>query len=511
MKRISLFLITFLLYASCEEDQSIRHHYQTKGVIITTLEQDTQAKQLFESILSKSNSGRLQDQIELTEIYKYFDVNKDITNYSVSLPDTSDAYFDNLVVSKIGDSFYGFILRYRINEEQLSDDGFSGIIDRYNLDGDLIGTHHVPASDVSTGSGASNGRTKFISQCVVGYQSFCWQEYKVSTATGLPIPETMTTVCASEAVYGWCGDNAGPMPRPEDNGWGTYIPTTAGGTNPSGTQADPEGPNIVPTKQPSNYRSPVVIIEDEAATTSKANFLIDKWENSKIDDTELNKCMQPVVAALKDITNGSLGQIIQKFSGDTPGFNWKLKDGQLPADQNAFTSSLYDRTTGTITTTFDGRKFKKSTDLAVARTILHEAIHAYLTVYFKVDPSSATISFPQLVDDFKKNSFNGNLNSVQHAEFVRNFISQIALALEDFGKSKGYDLSKQFYEDLAWGGLTHTGQYDASGTPIESSWFKSAVPNATDRKRIVDVITVEQTGSTLQGVPKSQKGTNANC
>jgi len=66
----------------------------------------------------------------------------------------------------------------------------------------------------------------------------------------------------------------------------------------------------------------------------------------------------------------------------------------------------------------------------------------------------------------------------------------IAVALEEYGISKGHKLSSQFYNDLAWGGLTHTGAFDALGNPIETTWFQTAVPSSTDRKRIVDNITL---------------------
>ncbi len=65
--------------------------------------------------------------------------------------------------------------------------------------------------------------------------------------------------------------------------------------------------------------------------------------------------------------------------------------------------------------------------------------------------------------------------------------------------------------DLAWGGLTHTGAVDALGNPIETTWFQTAVPSSTDRKRIVDNITIKLTGKDFTGTTKIQQGTNAGC
>ncbi|GIV36404.1 MAG: hypothetical protein KatS3mg032_0783 [Cyclobacteriaceae bacterium] len=237
---------------------------------------------------------------------------------------------------------------------------------------------------------------------------------------------------------------------------------------------------------------------------------IDIWED-QIDDSQLKPCLKTILTDLKNISQGSVGQIIQKFSGSLPGYNWELKDGVLAGGQNAFTSQFYNRTTGTVTTTFDGSKFTSATDLSIARTILHESIHAYLIAYFRVDPLSARSSYPDLVNDYAQQVYGGDANQIQHGEFVRNFVNDIAIALEEYGKNKGYTHTTQFYKDLAWVGLTHTGVYDALGNPIETTWFQSSFPSATDRKRIVDTITIEQTGKDFSGTIKTQKGTNAGC
>jgi hypothetical protein len=164
------------LWASCENDEKLLVDWadkQTKGVIITDFEHDSQARELFQTILPKSGSGRINSGIEISEIYKYFDLQKDIINYSVSLPDTSSAYFENLVISKIGDDFYGFILRYIYNEDYLSGNGFQGLIQRYNLEGELIDENNIPNGETGGRYSNPSGRTKLIYQCVVGYESYC--------------------------------------------------------------------------------------------------------------------------------------------------------------------------------------------------------------------------------------------------------------------------------------------------------------------------------------------------
>lgn len=171
-----------------------------------------------------------------------------------------------------------------------------------------------------------------------------------------------------------------------------------------------------------------------------------------------------------------------------------MKDGTLTGGINANTSQLYNSATGTVTTIFDGSKFTNASDLSITRTILHESVHAYLVVYFRTDPLAASKSYPQLLQDYQQLQ---DANAAHHIEMTRSFVNDIAVALEEYGISKGYNLSSQFYQDMAWAGITRT------------SAFQSL--SQTDQDRIIDTILIELTGNDSQGNSQSQKGTNAGC
>ena len=119
------------------------------------------------------------------------------------------------------------------------------------------------------------------------------------------------------------------------------------------------------------------------------------------------------------------------------------------------------------------------------------------------------------------NVYNKNPNDTHHAEIVRNFVGDIALALKEFGIANGYNLSDQFYQDMAWGGLTDwikkdsNGNItrDSSGNPIfeETPWLKTTFPNASDRNRIRNIILIELTKKDRNGNTKAQKGTSTGC
>ncbi|WP_221887757.1 hypothetical protein [Chitinophaga polysaccharea] len=216
----------------------------------------------------------------------------------------------------------------------------------------------------------------------------------------------------------------------------------------------------------------------------------------KIDDSKLPPCMQKILAALKTLSKGSVANIVTKFAGNTPGYNWTVQDGRLSSNTNGETNSLYDSKTGTVTTTIDSKKFTSATDLSIARTILHESVHAYLVSFFGYEALNANATYPTMLQDWMK-SKKPNLNTVQHNEMVRSFIIDIANALEEYGRNKGYNLSRQFYDDMAWGGLTGTSAFKALST--------------SEQDRINNILVTEQSGLDTNGDQTKQSGKPGGC
>lgn len=178
--------------------------------------------------------------------------------------------------------------------------------------------------------------------------------------------------------------------------------------------------------------------------------------------------------------------------GDTPGYNWELKVGNLNG-QTASTNP-YDKVNKLSVTTFDTKSWPDATDLSFARTILHESFHAYLSSFFANDRSGFIKTYPEQVSDY---AIYSNWNIVHHEDFARSIVRQIGNDLENYGLLKGYSYSSQFYQDLAWGGLEGT------------TTFKN-LPEG-DRNRIHDVVNIELIGKDFQGIIKNQNGTKINC
>ena len=228
----------------------------------------------------------------------------------------------------------------------------------------------------------------------------------------------------------------------------------------------------------------------------------DLWEEENIDDTELEPCMQNVLNDLKNLEQG-VGRVIQQFDNSGPEFKWIVKSGQIEDDANASTSSRYNEG---VTTTFSTQNLDHASDLSTARTILHEAVHAYVVSVQTVYGDTAIRNAMLGVDWF---SVNLTINQDQGHPFIaQNYLNSIYGALKEYGESKGYQLEDKFYQDMAWGGLTH---HKTGGVREEAPWFQELVTDPDERERILNVLAIESNGHNLQGDRKIQKGGDGGC
>lgn len=222
----------------------------------------------------------------------------------------------------------------------------------------------------------------------------------------------------------------------------------------------------------------------------------------EIIDSLLNKCMKDV----KDILitqNGQVNALLRSFTNDnsfSPNYTWILKNNTLPSTDLAATGS-WDRTKRNVTTEIDDAKFSNASDLAIAKTLLHEGVHAYLVAYFANDPLNANKEYSVLFDEYIKTK-NPDLNALHHNEMARKFVEQISFSLRDYGNSLNYVFSsnyekERFYIDLAWGGL------------FETNVFKTL--SIDEQNRIKNVILIEQKGEDLSGTKRTQKGKTGGC
>jgi hypothetical protein len=216
-------------------------------------------------------------------------------------------------------------------------------------------------------------------------------------------------------------------------------------------------------------------------------------------DESLTPCQTAVLNDLKNMSasgQGMLAYIVQKFGGNATGYNWRFVSGNLPFGTFGSTGP-YDKTHRVITTTFDARQMRNASDLSVARTMLHEAVHAYVVTYFANSPQYANASYPDLVAAY---AAAGAANpNIPHHNFMgqQNWLSDLAWGLQQYGINRGHSLPDQYYADMAWGGL-------------EASIPFLSLPPA-DQNRISNLLRVEATGRDLSGNSQPQAGHSAGC
>jgi hypothetical protein len=174
--------------------------------------------------------------------------------------------------------------------------------------------------------------------------------------------------------------------------------------------------------------------------------------DDNIEDSLTHKCLKTLLDSIKNLKSGRIAEIIYNFSRDIPNWHWKVKEGTISGLAHAVTKSP--PLNGTITTTFDFNKLKGATNLAVVRTFMHEAVHAYLATYFYTDPVKFNLDYPEQLKWFYKTK-NPDLNDNQHNLMIKRFVGDIGLALKQYGEQIGLTIDSQIYMDLAWGGLDY--------------------------------------------------------
>ncbi len=216
---------------------------------------------------------------------------------------------------------------------------------------------------------------------------------------------------------------------------------------------------------------------------------VDDNFKDNIHDEKLNDCLKSVLADLKSANKADLKNIIEKsMNAKVPkGYEWTLGMDKSKISNRAGATTSWQN--GNVETHFDWNKLQNASDLSVARTMIHESVHAFLLHEFN-STVDASKNYPKLVEVWNKFQ---DRNKAHHAQMGATFINVIAKGLMAYGKSRGYNYSYQFYEDLSWGGLRY---YKTSNGIVMSDIYKATVPNQSDRNRIEKTIANEYNRST---------------
>ncbi len=168
-------------------------------------------------------------------------------------------------------------------------------------------------------------------------------------------------------------------------------------------------------------------------------------------------------------------------------FDYRIQNGNL-SGQNAVTN----RVQGVNIITLDNDYLKNATSLSIARTIIHETVHAYLWEQTKVQTDKSSLELLNIYWEKYKGSGDGRWPNTQHAA-MSNFILGIAVSLYNWDKKYGPtagSLPFDYYYKMAFGGLVKK----ENPTQLMDE-AKPYLPSGTSWDDILNLLDKEKSGN----------------
>jgi hypothetical protein len=371
-------LMLFLLSASCDDETPVSNDTEPK-ITMTDIHHETGVQELLSKIKTGSANGRVSSLEISGAFFKYEEPDSGILNYTFLLPDDSPAYYENLILSKQADGFYGYIYRYIPDSTQEADGSFQGTIKQFDLDGKQIGKFSIPFTRDTIYSG---GRTQLINQCIQSIDQVCVTEYEVRVVTDYPChcqyerKTAVGQVCTFSFNRGWCDDMTGVPPA----GGGTYVGIGDGPAPRSGSGSN--SGTVKPVK-----KNPVVVVPgNDLYVGDKCVACIENYLKDPCLKMVAKKVLDPAIAS-------SYNKLIQDIFNKNDKVNLIIREGDAEDMKNDDKKSANGWTepveshNGIVDIIIELNTEKLNSNVSqeyIASTIYHEAFHA-IVHYFDKD------------------------------------------------------------------------------------------------------------------------------
>ncbi len=230
-----------------------------------------------------------------------------------------------------------------------------------------------------------------------------------------------------------------------------------------------------------------------ANTVTKRAFVIEE----KIESTQLDPCSGQILNELKSLKQNDIAMIISRFGTPNSSYDWELITTSPSVLGNAAETDRRNGSTPFDYVTKIGPTYKnKATKISIARTILHEMLHAYMISHIDDVNAGNTVDIKKFIQLWQyirtKTAPGGSSQPAQHEYMAQRFIPPLRDALKEWDGAKQ---SIQYYVDLAWGALFNTNTFNHFH-PIGS----------TSRTRIMNRNSAEDNNSNSNGTrPKGTK------
>ncbi len=149
------------------------------------------------------------------------------------------------------------------------------------------------------------------------------------------------------------------------------------------------------------------------------------------------------------------------------------------------------------TTTMSDSYLHNATKLSIARTMIHEQVHAYINSVHKWKSGFQDLSLYKKLKAFAADQGITDIGKFHH-EFMANFINGMAYSLYEWdyknGAGKG-NLGWEYYKAMAYAGLSYDNNPDPNITElVDTDSFITLVPLKADRDNIKKIISDESKG-----------------
>lgn len=221
--------------------------------------------------------------------------------------------------------------------------------------------------------------------------------------------------------------------------------------------------------------------------------LLKLWDDKIIIDYTVRPCIENIIDQIKGLEEGTIARIIHNLSGNLPGFDWEIAEAPSPnSNDDALTTISPNSPVPHAMTHLNSTKLQNATNISLARTIIHESVHAFLYNYFYYASGLSQserdnilgLPYSKMLKQYLRHSQPLQGNS-EHNFMANTFRKDIAEALKMLCPVLGINLTGHeldlFCDDMSWGSL----QDDDDG---DSPWRELA---PVDRARITKRLEIE--------------------
>jgi hypothetical protein len=457
MKKIYL-LLTLILFIGCEKEETILP--QSQDNLILQFQGQFNLAKYEDSFVRDNLKIRWNDFNKIEEKLETFDFS---TNLSSTLKNTKDSIFTKyrLLGYRNNDELEFEMVKF-ISSENLDaitfrnfqSLGFSGTIIFRDLNG-------KPTKTEVYEDGIKSKKFKnFINNNDSKYVPENWNS-----------PGTYRLIFTRSVIDYYFNSGPGGSFEYSHSGFGStrseyvYVSgsTSNSSTNPYHNHYDyPHGPAV------GSNNHPVEIFNEEEIPAHIFNELEGRT------DCVYNKMVD---------NNNNINWILQNFNdGDKPSeFDLKL---QMSSTLGNLTNASTVKSGNTFYIKINSNRIPYRTSLSIARTIIHEGIHARLREFASRNGSNA-ISFPGVYNYFRE--YGKNWDHQQMADYYRKTIAE---GLQQYDNNQN---SPEFYMDLAWEGLA--GELTNLNDPNGDSTFTTQAWNnlsLSEQNRIINTVRNEK-------------------